>query len=154
MPEARRARRDVNRVNEEWFSDMDAVRRKVGISEEQPVASTSGKVRGEAGALCWQSSAGRFCFALFLHAAGSGARLQRGTLTAAAALQETCQICFDEVPVRVMRSARCRHRFCLDCWRGYVTNAINSGPSALNLRCPLPECSAAVRPRVSLPYGD
>ena len=73
------------------------------------------------------------------------------TLVVAAALQETCQICFDEVPVRVMRSARCRHLFCLDCWRGYVANAINSGPSALNLRCPLPECSAAVSPRASLP---
>ena len=60
------------------------------------------------------------------------------------ALQETCQICFDEVPVREMRSARCRHLFCMDCWRGYVANAVNSGPSTLNLRCPLPECSAAV----------
>ena len=123
---------------------MDAVRRKVGISEEQPVASTSGKVRGEAGALYWQSSAALLLRLFLPHAAGSGAQLRCRTLTAAAALQETCQICFDEVPVREMRSARCRHLFCLDCWRGYVANAINSGPSALNLRCPLPECSAAV----------
>ena len=45
VAETLRALRDVNRVNEEWFSDMDAVRRKVGILEEQPVASTSGKVQ-------------------------------------------------------------------------------------------------------------
>ncbi|KAK9832545.1 hypothetical protein WJX81_007928 [Elliptochloris bilobata] len=96
----RQCKWDVNRVNEEWFTDMDAVRQKVGILEEQPVASTSGK--------------------------------------------ETCQICFDEVQAREMRSARCGHLFCRDCWRGYVANAINSGPSALNLRCPLPECTAAV----------
>lgn len=49
--QARCARRDVNRVNEEWFTDTDAMRRKVGILEEQPVASTSGKVRGRASAV-------------------------------------------------------------------------------------------------------
>ena len=75
MAEARRARRDVNRVNEEWFSDMDAVRRKVGISEEQPVASTSGKVPGEAGALCWRSSAALLLRLFLPHAASSGAQL-------------------------------------------------------------------------------
>lgn len=45
VAEVRAASRDVNRVNEEWFSDMDGVRRKVGLMEEQPAASTSGKVR-------------------------------------------------------------------------------------------------------------
>ena len=54
---------------------MDAVRRKVGISEEQPVASTSGKVRGEAGALCWLSSAALLLRLFPPHAASSGAQL-------------------------------------------------------------------------------
>jgi hypothetical protein len=62
-----------------------------------------------------------------------------------AVLQRTCQICFDEFDVKNMRAARCKHYFCLDCWRGYVSTAINSGPSVLNLRCPLPDCKSAVR---------
>ena len=33
---------------------------------------------------------------------------------------------------------------CSDCWSGYVSTAISSGPSVLNLRCPLPECQQAV----------
>lgn len=38
------SRRDANRVNEEWFADEESVRRRVGLSEEVPEASTSGKV--------------------------------------------------------------------------------------------------------------
>lgn len=33
--------RDANRVNEEWFSDMDAVRAAVGMVDEAPEPSGS-----------------------------------------------------------------------------------------------------------------
>lgn len=36
--------RDANRVNEEWFTDEDSVRRTVGLLDEAPQPSTSGKV--------------------------------------------------------------------------------------------------------------
>ena len=36
--------RDANRVNEEWFADEESVRSKVGLLDDAPVASTSGKV--------------------------------------------------------------------------------------------------------------
>ena len=37
--------RDANRVNEEWFTDMDAVRSKVGLVDDPPgETSTSGQV--------------------------------------------------------------------------------------------------------------
>ncbi|KAK9905069.1 hypothetical protein WJX75_009180 [Coccomyxa subellipsoidea] len=91
---------DANRVNEEWFADEESVRRRVGLSEEVPEASTSGKA--------------------------------------------TCRICFDEFDVKNMRAARCKHFFCKPCWRGYISTAISCGPSVLSLRCPLPDCSAAV----------
>ena len=45
-----------------------------------------------------------------------------------------------------MCAARCRHHFCKDCWAGYVSHAIASGPSVLSLRCPIPACPAVVRP--------
>eukprot|EP00884_Botryococcus_braunii_P023086 jgi/Botrbrau1/9461/Bobra.0252s0082.1 len=55
-----------------------------------------------------------------------------------------CRICFDTYPKQNMCCSNCRHYFCKDCWAGYVSEAINNGPSVLNLRCPQPECSAAV----------
>lgn len=39
-----RKHRDANRVIEEWFADMDTVRRKVGLMDDPPEASTSGRV--------------------------------------------------------------------------------------------------------------
>jgi hypothetical protein len=54
-------------------------------------------------------------------------------------------ICFEEHPRSAMRSAACKHGFCTDCWAGYLSNAVTSGPSVLDLRCPLPDCKAGVR---------
>ena len=42
--------RDAGRVNEEWWTDMDAVRSKVGLAEDQPEPSTSGKPAAKVGA--------------------------------------------------------------------------------------------------------
>lgn len=68
-----------------------------------------------------------------------------GNMNAAhGAAQATCRICFDEFDVKNMRAARCKHFFCKPCWRGYISTAISCGPSVLSLRCPLPDCSAAV----------
>ena len=44
-----------------------------------------------------------------------------------------------------MRSTGCRHMFCKDCWRGYIMAAVEAGPGVLDLRCPVPDCNAAVR---------
>ena len=62
-------------------------------------------------------------------------------------MQDQCKICFDDYPVKEMRSAACNHRFCKACWKGYVNAKIAEGPAVLNLRCPLPNCRAAVRPQ-------
>lgn len=53
-------------------------------------------------------------------------------------------ICFEEYTHDQMHSAACQHYFCDSCWRGYICNAIGSGPACLDLRCPLPKCSAYV----------
>lgn len=37
--------RDVNRVNEEWFTDTNSLREKVGLLDEQPSGSSRRKVR-------------------------------------------------------------------------------------------------------------
>lgn len=56
-----------------------------------------------------------------------------------------CKICFEEFARKDVRSAACKHGFCLDCWNGYISTAIGNGPAVLDLRCPLPSCSAEVR---------
>jgi hypothetical protein len=55
-------------------------------------------------------------------------------------LQERCLICFESYPLHEMRSAACKHFFCKECWRGYISNALSSGPACLDLRCPSTEC--------------
>ncbi|EFJ49570.1 hypothetical protein VOLCADRAFT_59371 [Volvox carteri f. nagariensis] len=54
--------------------------------------------------------------------------------------EERCLICFDSYPLHEMRSAACKHYFCKECWRGYISNALSSGPACLDLRCPSTEC--------------
>lgn len=54
-------------------------------------------------------------------------------------------ICFEEFARKDVRSAACKHGFCLDCWGGYITNAIRNGPTVLDLRCPFLKCKAEVR---------
>lgn len=56
----------------------------------------------------------------------------------------TCGICFEVYPCDRMSSAACGHPFCVTCWQGYISTAINDGPGCLMLRCPDPSCGAAV----------
>ncbi|KAH6803036.1 hypothetical protein C2S51_034482 [Perilla frutescens var. frutescens] len=58
--------------------------------------------------------------------------------------QQICNICYDKISPENKVSAPCRHPFCSDCWKTYVTTAINDGPSCLTLTCPDPGCKAAV----------
>lgn len=65
-----------------------------------------------------------------------------------------CQICFDSFSPDAMCSASCAHVFCKNCYRAYVLVAIGNGPTALDLRCPMPECNAAVPVEVIMEVSD
>lgn len=56
----------------------------------------------------------------------------------------TCGICFENYPRDNIGAAACGHPFCITCWQGYISSAVNDGPGCLMLRCPDPSCSAAV----------
>ncbi|KAI5649050.1 hypothetical protein M9H77_35055 [Catharanthus roseus] len=56
----------------------------------------------------------------------------------------TCGICFEAYPCDMMSAAACGHPFCVTCWQGYMSTAINDGPGCLMLRCPDPSCAAAI----------
>ncbi|MCO5595599.1 hypothetical protein L7F22_049644 [Adiantum nelumboides] len=55
-----------------------------------------------------------------------------------------CGICLEYHPIERMQAACCDHFFCLSCWAGYAHTSISDGPGSLSLRCPNPDCNAAV----------
>ncbi|KAK9067022.1 hypothetical protein SSX86_014346 [Deinandra increscens subsp. villosa] len=57
-----------------------------------------------------------------------------------------CGICFDSVTSRETATCGCDHSFCKTCWSSYVCTSVNDGPGCLTLRCPDPDCDAAVGP--------
>lgn len=61
-----------------------------------------------------------------------------------ACVQVVCGICYDEHPADSVLAGPCHHAYCTECWHGYVSTAIASGPACLDLRCPDPECKVAV----------
>ncbi|CAL5014068.1 unnamed protein product [Urochloa decumbens] len=54
----------------------------------------------------------------------------------------TCGVCAEAKPAADTSSAGCDHRYCHDCWRGYVAAALEDA-RCLALRCPDPSCSRA-----------
>jgi hypothetical protein len=150
-------------VNEEWFYDNERVRAAVGMVDEAPdPPGTSDKV-----CVCARTCVrlcSRACFPAGTTAAAAAsavALLLSADASTTRALAATppntqrptkpqCLICFETYARPEMRSAACKHGFCLDCWGGYVAAAVNSGPSVLDLRCPLPGCKAEVRWRALL----
>ncbi|GER45920.1 RING/U-box superfamily protein [Striga asiatica] len=58
-----------------------------------------------------------------------------------------CKICFETSDAPSMMSAGdCNHRFCTECWRGYVSTSIETGSGCLTLPCPEPGCETKVGP--------
>lgn len=55
-----------------------------------------------------------------------------------------CGICLEYHPIEKMHAAHCDHFYCQACWAGYAHTSIKDGPGCLSLRCPNPDCSAAV----------
>ena len=55
--------------------------------------------------------------------------------------EETCQICFDDVPAGMATRLSCRHGFyCMDCLRRHTEARIAAG----QIDVPCPECTTKV----------
>ncbi|GMH44741.1 hypothetical protein BSKO_12693 [Bryopsis sp. KO-2023] len=52
--------------------------------------------------------------------------------------QEDCPVCFSSKDVRY---SACNHGMCPACWEKYIEVAVEKGPSCLDIRCPMPDCS-------------
>jgi ariadne-1 len=59
-------------------------------------------------------------------------------------LIETCLICLEELPQAETFALSCGHRYCKECWKGYLQVKIKDGPVSVYARCPAPKCKAIV----------
>ena len=55
-----------------------------------------------------------------------------------------CGICFETYSKKDLYAMDCNHPFCKGCWQSYVENAVEEGPSCLQLRCIQPKCNRLV----------
>eukprot|EP00808_Paulinella_micropora_P012941 g72024.t1 len=54
-----------------------------------------------------------------------------------------CAVCFDDIVVKKMIPAACRHYFCKDCWQGYLESKVVDG-NVLKIKCMYPDCPRLV----------
>lgn len=56
-----------------------------------------------------------------------------------------CTICFDDFGPEEGFALGCNHVFCRECWKGYLTAAVNNeGANCIHKRCPAEKCGEAV----------
>lgn len=55
-----------------------------------------------------------------------------------------CLICLEELSAGETYALSCKHRYCKDCWRGYLEVKIKEGPSCVYAKCPAPKCKCTI----------
>lgn len=56
----------------------------------------------------------------------------------------SCLICLEDLPAAQTFALSCGHRYCKDCWKGYLEVMVKDGPRSVYARCPAPKCKAIV----------
>mmetsp|Transcript_42957 Transcript_42957/g.108434 ORF Transcript_42957/g.108434 Transcript_42957/m.108434 type:complete len:526 (-) Transcript_42957:588-2165(-) len=56
----------------------------------------------------------------------------------------TCLVCLEKVRRSKAFSLGCRHKYCRDCWAGYLENQIAEGPECVKAICIRPGCTEVV----------
>ncbi|KAL3347811.1 hypothetical protein AABB24_021454 [Solanum stoloniferum] len=73
-----------------------------------------------------------------------GLKIQEKAVQFRDSKEVTCGICFEDYSSDGILASACGHPFCVECWKGYISNSIADGPGCLNLRCAEPSCKVAV----------
>lgn len=55
-----------------------------------------------------------------------------------------CEICCEDSPNMQTYAMRCRHRFCVECYRHYLSQKIKDEGEAARIRCPGDRCNRIV----------
>ena len=56
----------------------------------------------------------------------------------------TCTICYDDEPGINTYALKCGHRYCVDCYRQYLTTKIRDEGEAARIQCPTEKCHQIV----------
>ena len=56
-------------------------------------------------------------------------------------------MCMEDVPPNDVFSMPCNHKFCLDCWGGFISTAISDGPNCVYHTCPEFKCNELITER-------
>jgi ariadne-1 len=48
-----------------------------------------------------------------------------------------CEICFEDFPGDALTTAGCAHKFCVECWSGWIKSKVNDGLPVVDTRCPM-----------------
>jgi len=56
----------------------------------------------------------------------------------------SCLICLEDLLANETYALGCGHRYCNDCWRGYLEVKVKDGPACVYAKCPSPKCPMMV----------
>eukprot|EP00937_MAST-01D_sp_MAST-1D-sp2_P005190 g5190.t1 len=119
------------KLYEQFYADRDEVLRKCGV--QFFAASQSAAADGGGGGGGDQDAT-----AVSAAAAGGGPE------------ELHCEICFEDVSMSNSFCLGCKHRFCRECWEGYLTNAVSEGTRSVFAPCPSQGCKEVVTEDVFL----
>jgi len=55
-----------------------------------------------------------------------------------------CRVCYDNVKVEDALALDCHHYFCKDCYTGYLSSSVSSGPQCVYTKCAQHKCEMAM----------
>ena len=56
----------------------------------------------------------------------------------------TCDICCEDEPGLETYALKCKHRYCVDCYRQYLSQKIREEGEAARIQCPTSRCNRIV----------
>jgi ariadne-1 len=118
------------RLIERWMDDSDAVLKKAGISPNDLLSTTS------------SSSSSSKPKRSLAKSKDKGASKDKSASQVDAA--SDCPICYETLTAANSYALSCQHRYCVTCWKQYLSTALQSARSAIGTRCPFPKCGALV----------
>lgn len=57
-----------------------------------------------------------------------------------------CPVCFEDINEENSAYLKCKHAFCMDCWKGHLTAELDKGIASVLAKCPYHKCTSRVGP--------
>ena len=119
------------RLTNSFFEDADKLKEKCGLTNYTP------EIARRIESMVIKEDKDGDAFAKF-------PALANGSEGKDAGEEYLCRICFGQYPVDEAVHMGCSHKFCANCYRGYVINAVGVGPGCILSTCPEHKCEEAL----------